>query len=163
MEWKSCKVLITGGCSFIGSHLADALVARGASVRIIDNLSSGKLENIKQHVGSQKVTLIQRDLMEPGVVSEAVDGMDLVFHLAADHGGRGYVDLHQAACATNLALDGLVFRASLKAGVKKVVFALPPVAFIQITYNQIRKKSYISRRTKRVLRTMRTTCTGGQS
>ena len=47
----------------------------------------------------------------------------MVFHLAADHGGRGYVDLHQAACATNLALDGNLFLASLDAGVEKVVFA----------------------------------------
>jgi nucleoside-diphosphate-sugar epimerase len=47
----------------------------------------------------------------------------VVFHLAADHGGRGYVDLHQAACATNLLLDGLVFRACYQAGVDKVVYA----------------------------------------
>jgi nucleoside-diphosphate-sugar epimerase len=49
--------------------------------------------------------------------------MTTVFHLAADHGGRGYVDLHQAACAVNLMLDGLVFRACLEAGVEKVVYA----------------------------------------
>src|SRR5262249_3640044 len=45
------------------------------------------------------------------------------FHLAADHGGRGYVDLHQAACATNLALDGLLFMACRGAGVEKIVYA----------------------------------------
>jgi UDP-glucose 4-epimerase len=49
--------------------------------------------------------------------------MNVVFHLAADHGGRGYVDLHQVACATNLLLDGLVFKACHKAGVDKVVYA----------------------------------------
>jgi nucleoside-diphosphate-sugar epimerase len=49
--------------------------------------------------------------------------MDTVFHLAADHGGRGYVDLHQAACASNLALDGMLFLACKNAGVGKVVFA----------------------------------------
>jgi nucleoside-diphosphate-sugar epimerase len=48
---------------------------------------------------------------------------DLVFHLAAIHGGRGYVELHQAGPASNLALDGLVFREALRAGVEKVVFA----------------------------------------
>src|SRR6185437_3804579 len=46
-----------------------------------------------------------------------------VFHLAADHGGRGYVDLHQAACATNFALDGILFAACRQAGVDKIVFA----------------------------------------
>ena len=46
-----------------------------------------------------------------------------MFHLAADHGGRGYVDLHQAACATNLALDGNVFLAARQAGVERIVYA----------------------------------------
>ena len=49
--------------------------------------------------------------------------MSVVFHLAADHGGRGYVDLHQAACASNLALDGNVFLACNAAGVDKIVYA----------------------------------------
>ena len=123
MDWKSSKVLVTGGCSFIGSHLVDALIARGASVRVVDNLSSGKLENIQQHVSSGRVEMIQEELLKPGVAHAAVRGMDIVFHLAADHGGRGYVDLHQAACATNLALDGIVFMACRQAVVKKVIYA----------------------------------------
>ena len=49
--------------------------------------------------------------------------MSIVFHLAADHGGRGYVDLHQAACASNLALDGNLFLACRNAGVDKIVYA----------------------------------------
>jgi nucleoside-diphosphate-sugar epimerase len=49
--------------------------------------------------------------------------MSIVFHLAADHGGRGYVDLHQAACASNLALDGILFLACKNAGVDKIVYA----------------------------------------
>jgi nucleoside-diphosphate-sugar epimerase len=52
-----------------------------------------------------------------------VEGMSVVFHLAADHGGRGYVDLHQAPCAGNLLLDGIVFRACYRAKVDKVVYA----------------------------------------
>ena len=53
----------------------------------------------------------------------AVRDMDVVFHIAADHGGRGYIDLHQVNCATNLVLDGQVFRCAEQAGVDKVVFA----------------------------------------
>jgi UDP-glucose 4-epimerase len=123
MNWKSKKVLVTGGASFIGSTLVDALVDRGAKVRVVDNLSSGKLENIEAKVASKAVQFLHRDLLEPGVADEAAKDMQIVFHLAADHGGRGYVDLHQAACATNLALDGTLFHACHKAGVEKVVFA----------------------------------------
>lgn len=49
-DWTSKKVLVTGGCSFIGSHLVDALVGRGASVRVVDDLSSGVIENIQHHL-----------------------------------------------------------------------------------------------------------------
>jgi nucleoside-diphosphate-sugar epimerase len=57
------------------------------------------------------------------VAAESLRGVSLVFHLAADHGGRGYVDLHQVACANNLGLDSLFFAACHKAGVAKVVYA----------------------------------------
>ncbi len=116
-------VLVTGGASFIGSHLVDVLVARGAQVRAVDNLSSGKLENIQEHMSSGQVEFVHADLREPGVARKAVEGIQLVFHLAADHGGRGYIDLHQAGPASNLFLDGLVFWEALQAGVEKVVFA----------------------------------------
>jgi nucleoside-diphosphate-sugar epimerase len=120
--WGDRPVLVTGGASFIGSHLVDALAARGAQVRIVDDLSSGHRENIKRHL-DDGVEFVHADLREPGVARKAVTGISVVFHLAADHGGRGYVDLHQAGPASNLMLDGLVFREALKAGVEKIVFA----------------------------------------
>jgi len=121
--WPGCRVLVTGGTSFIGSHLVDALVARGAKVRVADDLSSGKVENIQAHLNSKKVEFFQADLRQPGVARKALKDRSVVFHLAADHGGRGYVDLHQAGPASNLFLDGLVFWEAVKARVEKVVFA----------------------------------------
>jgi len=123
MNWNSKKVLVTGGASFIGSHLVDALVERGASVKVVDNLSSGKKENLAAHLDAGRVEFHQADLLEQGAARNAVEGAEVIFHLAADHGGRGYVDLHQAACATNLTLDGMLFRAARQAGVEKVVYA----------------------------------------
>lgn len=123
MDWKKLKVLVTGGASFIGSALVDELIERGAKVRIVDNLSSGKPENVQRHLDVGKVEWIQGDLLEQPVAARSVEGIDVVFHLAADHGGRGYVDLHQAACATNLVLDGMLFHACYKAKVQKVVYA----------------------------------------
>lgn len=123
MIWKDQHVLVTGGASFIGSHLVDALVARGADVRVVDNLSSGRRDNLAAHLERGAVELVEGDLLDSGVADRAIRGVGVVFHLAADHGGRGYVDLHQAACASNLLLDGMVFHACRKAGVDKIVYA----------------------------------------
>jgi nucleoside-diphosphate-sugar epimerase len=121
--WQDCLVLITGGASFIGSHLTDALVECGAKVRVVDDLSSGRLDNIREHLATGQVEFIQADLREPGVTRMAMKDIEIVFHLAGDHGGRGYVDLHQAGPASNLFLDGLVFWEAHRAGVEKVIFA----------------------------------------
>lgn len=121
--WSTKRVLVTGGASFIGSTLVDALVARGASVRIADDFSSGTMDNIRHLVVAGSVELVRGDLRDPLVARGAVQGQDVVFHLAADHGGRGYVDLHQWACSTNLGLDATVFRAAAEAGVGKIVYA----------------------------------------
>jgi nucleoside-diphosphate-sugar epimerase len=124
MNWNDKTVLVTGGASFIGSHLVDALLDRGVPVvRVVDNLSSGRRENIDLHVESGRVDFIHGDLKNAATVERAVLGADVVFHLAADHGGRGYVDLHQAACSTNLMLDGLLLNACVRARVEKVVYA----------------------------------------
>jgi nucleoside-diphosphate-sugar epimerase len=69
------------------------------------------------------VELVRADLKEAGIAQKAVDGMSVIFHLAADHGGRGYVELHQSACALNMMLDQLVFDAAARAKADKVVFA----------------------------------------
>ena len=123
MDWHGRKVLVTGGASFIGSHLVDALVERGALVRVVDDLSSGQLSNIHDHLEAGIVEYVDGDLREAGQARSAIDGVSVVFHLAADHGGRGYVDTYQAGPACNLLLDGLIFWEAVKARVDKVVFA----------------------------------------
>ena len=123
MNWKSRSVLVTGGASFIGSHLVDELIKKGASVRVVDDLSSGLLENIQEHINSGHIEFHQKDLIIPGVAQEMVKDIDIVFHLAAIHGGRGYIDTHKANCAQNLIIDGLVIKAAYERGVNKFVFA----------------------------------------
>lgn len=122
MEWRGLLVLVSGGASFIGSHLAQALAARGAQVRIADNLSSGTLSNIQSLLDSGG-EFIHTDLRELNAARAAMRGVNVVFHLAADHGGRGYITCHQAACATNLLLDGSVIMAAHELGVRKFVLA----------------------------------------
>jgi nucleoside-diphosphate-sugar epimerase len=142
--WSGRRVMITGGSSFIGSAIADRLIARGAKVRAVDDLSSGRLENIRGHIDSGKIEFVQADLREPGVTREAVQGIDTVFHLAADHGGRGYVDLHQAGPASNFFLDGLVFAEALKARVRKVVFASSGCVYPNFLQADVSKELYLT-------------------
>ena len=118
------RILVTGGASFIGSHLVERLMADGYPlVRVVDDLSTGLKTNIEEHLLKPELEFIEADLREPGVARQVVDGIDLVFHLAADHGGRGYIDTHQSATGFNLMLDGTLFREAAKAGVQKIVYA----------------------------------------
>ncbi len=124
MDWGSTAVLVTGGASFISSHVIDQLVAKGARrIRVVDDLTSGCLANLQAHIDTGIVEFVKADLLQPAVADGSVRGVDVVLHLAAIHGGRGFVDLHQAACAQNLAMDGLLVKAAHAAGVKKFVFA----------------------------------------
>ena len=144
IEWSKTHALVTGGASFIGSHLVDQLVARGARVRVVDDLTSGHRENLTSHLSGGSVEFTQADLREPGVTRQAVQGIDVVFHLAADHGGRGYVDLHQAGPASNFFLDGLVFAEALKAKVKKVVFASSGCVYPNYLQSDTSKEIYLT-------------------
>jgi len=119
MNWQETPVLVTGGASFIGSHIVDGLVRRGAKVRVADNFSSGK----RAHLTHTGLDVHEVDLLDADACARACENVEVVFHLAADHGGRGYIDLHQVACSTNLILDGNVFRAAAAQGVGKVVYA----------------------------------------
>ena len=142
--WTGKLALVTGGASFIGSTLTDQLLARGAMVRIVDDLSSGHLDNIRGHLGGGHVDFLHADLREPGVARAAMHGVDTVFHLAADHGGRGYVDLHQAGPASNFFLDGLVFAEALRAKVKKVVFASSGCVYPNFLQSDTHKEIYLT-------------------
>ena len=119
--WNNKRTLVTGGASFIGSHLVDRLVSVGADVRVADDLSSGKLENLDQNINH--IDFQQGDLRSRTFTREVLKGQQIVFHLAACHGGRGFIDTHPADCASNMVLDGIVFDEALRAGVDKVAFA----------------------------------------
>ncbi len=113
------RYLVTGGCGFIGSHLADTLVARGHRVRIFDNLSSGKREN-----APSPAELVIADVTDPAAVTAAVGGMDGIFHLAAiasvEESRRNLLHCH----AVNLTGAINVFEAARRGGAHpRVVYA----------------------------------------
>src|SRR5262245_256355 len=115
------RILVTGGASFIGSHLSELLVQSGGKVSVADDLSSGKRENLD--CIASDITFLQGDLRCPDFAAGALGGQDVVFHLAASHGGRGYIDTHPIECVNNMLLDHLVFAAAADAGVRKIVLA----------------------------------------
>lgn len=119
--YRGKRVLVTGGASFIGSHLVEALVKAGAEVWVADDLSSGKRENLAAVKDAIRITVV--DLRDPFAAHEAIEDMEVVFHLAAAHGGRGYVDTHQAECADNMLLDATVIYEARKWAVDKFVYA----------------------------------------
>ena len=84
--------LITGGAGFIGSHLAEALLALGWKVEVIDDLSTGGIDNIAHLKGNPHFSYILETVMNRSVMMELVDRADMVFHLAAAVGVRLIVE-----------------------------------------------------------------------
>jgi UDP-glucose 4-epimerase len=120
------RCLVTGGAGFIGSHLVDALVAAGETVRVLDDFSTGQPENL---AGAQRVDIQRGCVTDLSAVTRAVEGCDVVYHLAAMASVAKSVEdplASHAVCATGT-LN--VLDASRKVGVKRVVYAASASAY----------------------------------
>jgi nucleoside-diphosphate-sugar epimerase len=124
--WKNRRVALLGGANLIGTHLAYALKELTNDVVVVDNLSSGKIENVPDDVSF--FTLDLRNYTDIMWMLEQTQ-VDTVFHLAAQHGGRGYVASHDVELYNNLELDTTIFRACAAAGVEKVIFSSSACAY----------------------------------
>lgn len=123
------RALVTGGAGFIGSHLIDRLVSRGDTVVVIDNLSSGNLDFIQNHIDSGKVSLIRGDITNYQDVLSAMNGIECVFHLAANPDIRlgtkiTDTDLQQGTIATYNIVEAMRVE-----GVNKIAFASSSVVY----------------------------------
>ncbi len=121
--------LVTGGAGFIGSNLCHALVARGERVRVLDNLSTGRPENLAELVEQRKVELIDGDVTDPQAVARAVDGVDYVLHQAAIPSVPRSIDDPIGNDRANTHGTVIVLDAARKAKVKRVVFAASSSAY----------------------------------
>jgi UDP-glucose 4-epimerase len=108
------RYLITGGAGFIGSHLADALIARGDSVAIIDDLSTGSIRNVKQLKGHARFHYVLESMENLPLLSELVDDADAVFHLAAAVGVRLIVESPVRTIETNVHCTELLLQVAAK-------------------------------------------------
>ena len=102
-HWRgSMRALITGGAGFVGSHLADALLARGDTVYVIDDLSTGSIENIESLKEDRRFHYVIDSVMSERVLAELIDRVDVVFHLAAAVGVRLIVESPVNTIETNV-------------------------------------------------------------
>jgi len=121
------KILITGGAGFIGSNLTHKLVELGFDVTILDNLSTGKKENLNQIIN--KINLIEGDVIDHDTLDKALKDIDYVFHLAALPSVQRSIDnpLESFTNNANGTINLLV--ASKKAGVKKIIYSASSSAY----------------------------------
>ena len=119
---KSMRVLVTGGAGFIGSHIVDRLISDGFEVRIIDNLSTGRLENIQRHLGNGKADFIKGDIRNASLVRKSVDDVGVVVHLAALTSVPFSLENPSLTFDVNLLGTLHLLRSSINEGVRKFVF-----------------------------------------
>ena len=100
------KALITGGAGFVGSHLSEALLERGADVHVVDNLSTGAIDNIAHLKPNNRFGYTIDSVLNEPMLAELVDRADVVFHLAAAVGVKKAVDDLGATCTEAEATDG---------------------------------------------------------
>jgi UDP-glucose 4-epimerase len=113
------KYLVTGGAGFIGSHISRTLVELGHSVRVFDNFSSGKRENLN----GADVEIVEGDLRDADALAKAVKGMDVVFHEAAFVSVPESMEKPQECFDVNVTGTSILFETARKSGVKRAVFA----------------------------------------
>jgi UDP-glucose 4-epimerase len=114
------RVFITGGAGFIGSHLADALVARGDAVTILDNMSTGSTSNIAHLEGA--IEIIKGDIRDVATVEKAMASADLVLHMAAALGVNTILESPIESISTNFTGSEVVLQAATKLN-KRIIIA----------------------------------------
>ncbi len=120
-ELDGAPVLVTGGAGFIGSHLVEALVARGARVRVLDDLSTGRADNLA--AVAERIELLEGDIRDEAVCHAACDEARYLFHQAALGSVPRSLDDPATSLAVNVQGTANLFAAARRAGVERLVYA----------------------------------------
>ena len=114
---------VTGGAGFIGSHVVDLLVSAGARVTVVDNFISSTDANIAHHVESGKITLLRQDLVDVEATTKAMEGHDIVWHLAANTDIPSGFTKHRLDLDNDVVATWSVLESMTKTGVKDLIFS----------------------------------------
>ncbi len=120
------KYLVTGGAGFIGSHIVQTLLEQGESVRVLDNFSTGKRENLealRRQFGVNRLDVIEGDVRNVARVEAAVRGVEVIFHEAAFISVPQSMQEPQVCFDVNIMGTSLLFEAARRAGVRRAVVA----------------------------------------
>ena len=120
-DLKNLPVLVTGGAGFIGSHLVDGLLERGARVRVLDNFSTGRLSNLAHC--RERIEVVEGDIRDSKACQAASEGIVYLFHQAAFSSVPGSMADPATTIAVNVAGTANIFAAAREAGVRRVVYA----------------------------------------
>ena len=132
------RVVVTGGCGFIGSHLVESLVVDGHAVLVVDDLSTGKSQNL-----DPAARLIEADVADGDRIAEALDGAQLCYHLAAVASVARSVEAWRASSLVNLIGSVTVFEACANAGVP-VVYASSAAVYGRPEATPLREESAVA-------------------
>ncbi len=117
------RTLVTGGCGFIGSHLAELLIAEGHEVVVVDNLTSGRMSNLEPIASHPNFTFANLDIRDPSSLKPAFEGVDWVFHLAGLADIVPSIEMPAQYYSTNVTGTFNVLECARDAGVKRLVYA----------------------------------------
>ena len=117
------KILITGGAGFIGSHLAEELLKKGEEIVIIDNLSTGNMENIEHLKSNPRFSFHIDTIMNEELMKRLIKGCDVVYHMAAAVGVKYIIDNPLESMQTNVKGTEIVLELANSLGKKKVIIA----------------------------------------
>ncbi|TET65018.1 SDR family NAD(P)-dependent oxidoreductase, partial [Candidatus Bathyarchaeota archaeon] len=133
------RVLVTGGAGFIGSHLVDELVKRGYAVSVIDDLSTGEVENLQCHLDGE-VKFFKGDIRDGQLVDELVGGVDAVIHLAAISSVSFSVENPVLTNDVNVNGTLNLLNACVNAGVQRFIFISSCAVYGEPCYLPVNEK-----------------------
>jgi UDP-glucose 4-epimerase len=96
------KILVTGGAGYIGSHLVDVLMAQGHEIYVVDNLSTGKIDNIRHFLGNERFHFVNDSILNETLMERIIEQVGLIYHLAAVVGVKHVIDNPLRGILTNV-------------------------------------------------------------